>query len=519
VGGSYAIEAIPRKIAIAAVLFILSLAIRLYFVDETSIMPDEPIYVEAGRIYLDGFRRLDFSYDVWRMNAEHPPVAKILIGLTQLAFHDILGGDIYALYLSARISSMIVGSLIPLSIYILGSPIYGEPTCFIAGLTIALSPWMVYHSTLATLDIFASFFTTLSFLTLYYVKPDNRVYILLGIISGLAIGCKGTAIICLTGILLYHIMLYVFEREGSMYKHRLLVKMVISIIISILTFISIWPWLWPNPLERGFWVLGFHASHMIRGHTTFYAGKVYTHVPPWIPIYIIFVKNPVVTVSSVILYVCYTIKVLIDRKHRRGDLLIISWLVGGIVTYMIFPIIIGDHYILPLAPVVYISSTDIAVTTAKSERAVYRVLGFLLIVSMIVSLGVGLYRYRESPGAYVNEAIVRGDEAIIMIDTGYEDAADYMVDIGLPRDRVMVIATPYNPGILEIDLRRKGIESVAVVDMSSIDYADYVFIPVLYARRYGIPKIVLDRFHLVYTVTSGNTVLTYIFEANEVTGS
>jgi 4-amino-4-deoxy-L-arabinose transferase-like glycosyltransferase len=482
-------------------------------------MPDEPIYVEAGRIYLEGIRRLDFSYDVWRMNAEHPPVAKMLIGLTQLAFHDILGGDIHALYLSARIASMIAGSLIPLSIYILGSPIYGELTCFVAGLTAALSPWMVYHSTLATLDIFASFFTTLSFLTLYYVEPDNMVYALLGVISGLAIGCKGTAIICLAGILLYYIMVYVFEGEESMYKRRLLVKMVISMMISILTLILIWPWLWPNPLERGFWVLEYHASHMIRGHTTFYAGKVYTHVPPWIPVYIIFVKNPVVTVLSIILYVCYTVRVLIDRKHSRRDLLIISWLLGGVATYAMFPIILGDHYILPLAPAVYISSIDITVTIVKGRGSVCRVLGFLLIVSTIASLGVGLYRYRESPGAYVNEAIVRGDEAIIMIDTGYEDVADYMAGVGLPRDRVVVIATPYNPGILEIDLRRKGIESIAVVDMSSIDYADYVIIPVLYARRYGIPKSVLDRFHLIYTVASGNTVLAYIFEASEATRS
>jgi len=349
-------------------------------------MPDEPIYVEAGRIYLEGIRRLDFSYDVWRMNAEHPPVAKMLIGLTQLAFHDILGGDIHALYLSARIASMIAGSLIPLSIYILGSPIYGELTCFVAGLTAALSPWMVYHSTLATLDIFASFFTTLSFLTLYYVEPDNMVYALLGVISGLAIGCKGTAIICLAGILLYYIMVYVFEGEESMYKRRLLVKMVISMMISILTLILIWPWLWPNPLERGFWVLEYHASHMIRGHTTFYAGKVYTHVPPWIPVYIIFVKNPVVTVLSIILYVCYTVRVLIDRKHSRRDLLIISWLLGGVATYAMFPIILGDHYILPLAPAVYISSIDITVTIVKGRGSVCRVLGFLLIVSTIASL-------------------------------------------------------------------------------------------------------------------------------------
>ncbi|MEM2739735.1 MAG: glycosyltransferase family 39 protein [Candidatus Bathyarchaeia archaeon] len=505
-----------RRIIAAVGIFILSLAIRFYFVDETSIMPDEPIYVEAGRIYVDGFKRLDSSYDVWRFNAEHPPVAKLLIGLTQLSFHDILGGDVHALYLSARIAPVIIGSLIPLSIYILGSPIYGETTCFITGLATALSPWMVYHSTLATLDIFASFFTTLSFLTLYYVKPENRMHILLGVFSGLAIGSKGTAIICLAGILTYHVLIYIFEEER---KHisKLLVKLTVSTAISILTFIAIWPWLWSNPLERGLWVLEYHASHMARGHTTFYAGNVYTHVPPWVSIYIIYVKNPVATTISVILYIGYTVKALIKRKHSRGDLLIISWLSGGIATYASFPIILGDHYILPLAPAIYLSSIDIAVTIVEGRRAVRRALGFLLIVSTIATLGFGLYRYRESPGAYVSEVIARGDEAIIMIDTGYEDTADYIA--GIPRDRVTVVATPYSPGILEIDLRRKGLGGIVAVGMDSIDYADYVSIPVLYARRYGIPKVVLDRFHLVYTVTSGNTVLTYIFEANKTTES
>ncbi|MCX8162416.1 MAG: glycosyltransferase family 39 protein [Candidatus Bathyarchaeota archaeon] len=506
-----------RRIAATVGIFILSLAIRLYFIDETSIMPDEPIYVEAGRMYVEGFRKLDFSYDVWRFNAEHPPVAKLLIGLTQLSFHGILGGDIHALYLSARIAPAIVGSLIPLSIYILGSSIYGEITCFITGLTVALSPWMVYHSTLATLDIFASFFTTLSFLTLYYVKPDNRMHIPLGIFSGLAIGSKGTAIICLTGILIYCVLIYIFEEERK-YIGRLFVKLAISIAISILTFIAVWPWLWPDPLRRGLWVLEFHASHMARGHTTFYAGNVYTHVPPWIPVYVISVKNPIATILSIILYVGYAVEALLKRKRSRGDLLTISWLSGGITTYALFPIIIGDHYILPLASAVYLSSIYVAVTMAKDEGTIRRFLGFFLVISTIASLGFGLYRYRESPGAYVSEIIVRGVEAIIMAVTVYEDTADYMAGI-LPRDRIIVVATPYSPSILEIDLRRKGLEGVVAVGMDSIDYADYVSIPILYARRYGIPKVVLDRFRLIYTVTSGNTMLTYIFEANKTTES
>lgn len=507
------VNTIYRRIAVALALFAVSITIRFYFIDETSIMPDEPIYVEAGRIYLEGFSKLDFSYDTWRFNAEHPPVAKLLIGLTRLAFHGMLGGDIHALYLSARIASVIVGSLIPLSIYILGSPIYGETVCFITGLAIALSPWMIYHSTLATLDIFASFFTTLSFLTLYYVKPSNRINILLGLTIGLAIGCKGTAIICLTGIISYCILSYIFERERG-YIVKLFVKLAVSIVIAISIFIIIWPWLWPNPISRGLWTLTFHLSHMARGHTTFYAGSVYDHVPPWVPIYIVFVKNPVATGLSIILYIGYIVRSLIKRKYSRGDILTVSWLLGGIATYSFFPIILGDHYILPLASAIYISSVCIAVKIAEDRRVVYKILGSLLVVSMIVTLGFGLYMYRESPGAYVNEFIVKGDEAIIMIDTGYEDTAEYIAGILSSKSGTVIIATPYSPTILEIDLRRKGLEWIVVVDMDSIDYADYVVVPVLYARRYGIPKVVLGRFHPIYTIMSGNTVLTYIFEAN-----
>ncbi|MBS7642911.1 MAG: glycosyltransferase family 39 protein [Candidatus Bathyarchaeia archaeon] len=504
---------ITRKVIVAISMLLISIALRLYLIDETSIMPDEPIYVEAGRRYVDGFGRMDFRYDIWSYNAEHPPIAKLLIGLTQLSFCHILGGDTHALYLSSRISSVIAGSLIPLSIYLLGSPIYGELTCLIAGLAIALSPWMIYHSTLATLDIFASLFTTISFLTLYYVKPDNKMYILLGIFSGLAIGSKGTAIICIIGILLYLILNYIFGGERRNLG-KLLVRLLASIFIAILTFIVTWPWLWPNPLERGLWVLEFHASHMARGHTTFYAGNVYTHVPPWVPIYIIYVKNPLVTTISVILFVGYIAKALIKRKHNRGDLLIASWLLGGIATYSSFSIILGDHYILPLAPAIYISNIYAATTITKCKKTIYRNLGLIIIASTIASLGSGLYRYREAPGAYVNEVIARGDEAIIMIDTGYEDIADYMSKLSSINEYV-VVATPYYPNILEIDFRRKGLDRVLVIDMSSIGYADYAVVPVLYARRYGIPKAILDRFHLIYTITSGNTILAYIFEANK----
>lgn len=506
-----------RRATVAVGIFLLSIALRFYFIDETSIMPDEPIYVEAGRRYVDGFIRMDFSYDIWSYNAEHPPVAKLLIGLTQLFFYRILGGDTHALYLSSRIASVIVGSLIPLSIYLLGLPIYSELTCLITGLAIALSPWMIYHSTLATLDIFASFFTTISFLTLYYVKPDNRMYILLGVFSGLAIGSKGTAIISIIGIPLYWILNYIFEDEFRNLD-KLLVKLLLSIFIAILTFIAIWPWLWPNPLGRGLWVLGFHASHMARGHTTFYAGNVYTHVPPWVPIYIIYVKNPLVTTISVTLSVGYIAKALIKRKHNRGDLLTVSWLLGGVATYSLFSIILGDHYILPLAPAIYLSGIHAASMITKCKKTIYRCLGLTIIASTIASLGFGLYRYREAPGAYVNEAIARGDEAIIMIDTGYEDTADYMNRLSYI-NKYVVVATPYYPNILEIDFRRKGLDKILVVDMSSIGYADYAVVPVLYARRYGIPKVILDRFHLIYTITSGNTILAYIFEANKTMDS
>jgi len=67
---------------------------------------------------------------------------------------------------------------------------------------------------------------------------------------------------------------------------------------------------------------------------------------------------------------------------------------------------------------------------------------------------------------------------------------------------------------MKIYKSHNGLERIVVVDMDSIDYADYVVVPVLYARRYGIPKVVLGRFHPIYTIMSGNTVLMYIFEAN-----
>ncbi|MEM2820502.1 MAG: glycosyltransferase family 39 protein, partial [Candidatus Bathyarchaeia archaeon] len=202
---------------LSVLVFLAAFIPRFLLIDETSIMTDEPLYVSAGRLYIQGLLSLNFGAEVWQLNAEHPPIAKLLIGASSYIFAPLLGGEnVHNMYFAARLAPVTAGTLICIFIYLVGRRHYGEDTALLGALLAAFSPWLIYYSTLAILDIFAAFFLTLTFLLLPLVKGINRHLVLVGIFSGLALGSKGTAIAVFPGIALYLLlkMLVGESREG-----------------------------------------------------------------------------------------------------------------------------------------------------------------------------------------------------------------------------------------------------------------------------------------------------------------
>lgn len=512
---------IIRVSLLSVLIFLAAFIPRFLLIDETSIMTDEPLYVSAGRLYVRGFLSLNFGAEVWQLNAEHPPIAKLLIGASSYIFAPLIGGEsVHNMYFAARLAPVAAGTLICILIYLIGRRHYNEDAALLGAFLAAFSPWLTYYSTLAILDIFAALFLTITFLLLPLVKGINRYLVLVGIFSGLALGSKGTAISVFPGIALYlFLRILVGEsKEGVRGLRMIMLQFLLILIIAALTFFLTWPWLWQDTISRAFWVLGFHIRHMESGHATFYAGRVYIHVPQWVTIFVLFVKTPILIFALGILSLIYIVAKIFRRQTlKEGYISVLSWLIGGLLTMLAFRILIGDHYVVFLEPAIILLASLFAADFLKNVRgkiAKFKLGGKTAIFIILASLTVlesliGLFSCWASPCGYSNELINRADKALLIIDTGFEDAAEYLIN---NRDKNAIIAAAYSTSLLQIELNRKGEMRFKIVDLKRLGEADYAVFPSIYTQRYGFPQEIRN-WTLIHEVKSGGTTLCYIFRA------
>src|SRR5207249_11762039 len=101
--------------------------------------------------YLTLVQNWSIGATAWQYNYEHPPLVKLLIGLS-VSLNAVLGHPLGELF-AARLPSVIGGTLLIVAIYALGRGPFGRAIAYFAALCLAVSPWLVYFSALAYLDM------------------------------------------------------------------------------------------------------------------------------------------------------------------------------------------------------------------------------------------------------------------------------------------------------------------------------------------------------------------------------
>jgi Dolichyl-phosphate-mannose-protein mannosyltransferase len=175
---------------------------------------DEVTYIPSG-----------YSYVVtrdYRLNPEHPPLAKLLAGLAVLPLHPALdtsqpawqtadqwtfgrdffegsGVDTARLVSAARLPTVLLGMVLVALAYALGSELYGRGAGLLAAWLAAFSPTLLAHGRLATNDLPL---TCLVLLTTYAVlrfsrRPTVSRLALAGVALGLALLTKYIAVLLL----------------------------------------------------------------------------------------------------------------------------------------------------------------------------------------------------------------------------------------------------------------------------------------------------------------------------------
>ncbi len=544
-------------------LALVALIPRLILARQLDLVTDEIIYIMGGKGYLPLLLHLQITSNVWDFNYEHPPVVKLLIGLA-IYLNRHFGGRFSVLF-AARTPSIVSGTLLVVAIYWLGRAPFGRASALLAALCLAVSPWLVYFSALAYLDMTMTMLISLAYLLLWPAIRQPRLYVLSAIFVGLGVASKYTAALVIPGMILFTAYYFIAIRPKLPADQRPSVPWLWwlgALIMLPATFFIADPAIWRHPYSLLIQSV-FEWQHSLTGHLTFLAGQYSGHVPHWAVLYIVLAKLSAFVTLPAVFFLIFSIVQLLRFHLNKSNLqvtevsrisFLLIWLVSLVGTFSLLNIVVGTHYLLPLAPPVVLAgafglttllryrggtlfqASAASTPTPKIAEAgssatpmrprIQRRSAIVLAVLMILFVGphvVGLTTVYAAEG-YTSE-FFNGENTVLQVAyPGYREAGRWLVTHTSTAANVGLVALPgtLNHGDYSIswysynrNIAGRLKFSEAHPDDANLPY-DYLVWPMhLVQRGYAIPAA--WRSHIVHTIMGGNTIYCFILARNPAT--
>ncbi len=258
----------------AVLVSLIGLVFLLRGISAPGITWDEAIYIPAGANYVGWFEEIisfgrnPFSAEqiryYWKLNWEHPPLAKYFIAAAMYTFQGILEP-----VAAARVSSafLLAGAIFVTCLT--ADKLYGAPSGIFAGAFLLFMPRVFGHGRLAALDMSLTFAWTLT--TYLYLDINTRLKPVM--VKSLAL--SAALLSKLNGVILpFLLVLWTLAYKK---KNTLKIVFFTTIIAGALVYIF-WPWLWHSPARK---ITGYIHFHFFRGYRVpvFYLGKIYSDGP------------------------------------------------------------------------------------------------------------------------------------------------------------------------------------------------------------------------------------------------
>jgi Dolichyl-phosphate-mannose-protein mannosyltransferase len=606
------------QILVLGGLGLVALIPRIILANQLDLITDEIIYILAGKSYTPLLRHITTSpwssADAWQINYEHPPLVKLLIGLSILV-NDRVGHPFTEL-VAARIPSIITGTALIMVTYWLGRKPFGQVVAILAALSLAFSPWLVYFSSIAYLDMTMTTFITTAYLLTWHATRRPWLYPCVALSVALGIDSKYTAALVIPGILLFTAYTHLCSRgqasetntdarssvgtagtrlspvrapTSALAAVRLVRRLrspasrqrpslpwlwwLVASVLAPLCFLIIDPVIWPSPLHLFKHSLLYEWDHSVGGHLTFLAGSYNLHVPPWAIPYIIVNKiSAFVTVPATIFVVLALIRLIrfhLGRRqkagerpgrHRAGQKLpkaginpapttlvgssskdveagswafLFIWLVTMFGMFSLLNIVVGTHYLLPLAPptviagtytIVYLVRQGVRKTAYKAKKTIgdskylpLKVRAVLFLVIGVILVGphlVGLLNTAEAEG-YTSEFFRGEDQTLQVAYAGYREAVHWLDTHTQGEKRIGLVALPQtlwrgNPNVSWFAYNNNVAKRFHIQEAHPNDTAypyDYLIWPMhLVQRGYSLPQ----SWHIIQRITGGDTTYCFI---------
>ncbi len=536
---------------------------RILLALQLDVVTDEVVYILGGKVYLPLLKILPKYSLQWQYNYEHPPFVKILIG-SAIAINAAIGHPLGELF-AARIPSILFGTLLVVMIFLLGRAPFGRVIALLAALCLAVSPWLVYFSALAYLDMTMTALISIAFLLVWHAIHRPWLYLLIALLVGLATASKYTAVLAIPGMVLYTLYYFLGIRWRIPKAERPRVPWlwwIAALILAPLVFLASDPAVWPSPLRLLDHSFNFEMNHSIRGHLTFIAGHYALHVPQWSILYIIAVKISAFVTISALLFVFIAIiqqvrfylpRSKVSAQAASSSAFLAIWLLSILGMFSLLNIVVGTHYHLPIAapvalagafglatllryrrgqlfvlakPAQSVTKTGAATsstigatgTTTRQARGLHirsAIVLALLAIMLVAPHLIGLVTVQDAEG-YTSEFFQGENTALQVAYPGYRDGIQWLAThthqpakVGL----IALVATLQSGTIVNWFSYNKDVPSrLTLVEAHPNDYSlpySYLIWPMhLIQRGYAIPQRWRD--HVVHVVMGGKTVYCYV---------
>lgn len=546
-------------LAVATVALIPRILLAL----QLDVVTDEVVYILGGKIYLPLLAHLPTYSKHWQYNYEHPPLVKLLIG-SSIALNTVLGHPLRELF-AARIPSILFGTLLVVMIFVLGRAPFGRVVALLAALCLAVSPWLVYFSALAYLDMTMTALISIAFLLVWHAIRRPWLYLLIALLVGMATASKYTAVLAIPGMALF--TLYYFL--GIWWRIPKAERPPIpwlwwlgAILLAPLIFLACDPAIWPNPIALLNHSFHFELEHSIHGHLTFIAGHYVLHVPQWSILYIIAAKMSAFVTIPALLFALITLiqqvrfywpRSQVSELEASSSAFLLIWMVSVLTMFSLLNIVVGTHYHLPIAAPVALAgayglamlfryrrgqvfilakasqsvtetvaatSSTVVATGATARQAkkvsIRSALVLALLTIMLVAPHlIGLVTVQDAEG-YTSEFFQGENSALQVAYPGYREGVQWLAAHTHQAAKIGLISlvatlqtgTPVNWFYYNRDLPHRFTLVEAHPNDYNFPYSYLIWPMHLIQRGYAIPQ--RWRNHVVHVVMGGKTVYCYV---------
>lgn len=286
------------------ILLALLLTFIVFFtIKDYGITWDEPYYLSTGVGYIEWLKNPSFENinNVWGLNDKHPPLRKLLGGMTWEIFNIKL--QIFDSYSAFRLPVVFFVFSLIYFLYLFTAELLNHKIAIIVTLSFFFLPRVFFDAHLGTLDYPATaFFFIVLYLYLKGLKFKKWVYIS-SILLGFALLTKINLLLIYISICFYwgiyfidfFIKRYLKHKQTNLNLKNIFSRIIPIILIPPIIFFIFWPWLWINPINNTFEYISFFKSHF--NVPVYYLGKTYIGSPvPWhYPFTMTLITTPLLT--------------------------------------------------------------------------------------------------------------------------------------------------------------------------------------------------------------------------------